>query len=99
MHLYVYNCVIHWDVHVGYSGSRCCAHNFGTAGCRNNGPSEHCHGTHSHTHTRANNGLQPKRIVLPVASNCFSTSSLSISKSVCIFMRASPVSLLVDQIG
>ena len=45
MHLYVYDCVIHWDVHVGYSGSRCCAHNFGTAGCRNNGPSEHCHGT------------------------------------------------------
>src|SRR4029434_2748860 len=24
---------------------RCCAHNFGTAGCRNNGPSEHCHET------------------------------------------------------
>ena len=45
MHLYVYDCVIHWDVHVGYSGSRCCAQNFGTAGCRNNGPSEHCHGT------------------------------------------------------
>ena len=22
MHLYVYDCVIHWDVHVGYSGSR-----------------------------------------------------------------------------
>ena len=20
--------MIHWDVHVGYSGSRCCAHNF-----------------------------------------------------------------------
>ena len=37
--------MIHWDVHVGYSGSRCCAHNFGTAGCRNNGPSEHCHET------------------------------------------------------
>ena len=33
MHLYVYDCVIHWDVHVGYSGLRCCAHNFGTAGC------------------------------------------------------------------
>ena len=45
MHLYVYDCVIHWDVHVGYSGPRCCAHNFGTAGCRNNGLSEHCHGT------------------------------------------------------
>ena len=30
---------------MGYSGSRCCTHNFGTAGCRNNGPSEHCHGT------------------------------------------------------
>src|SRR4029434_9273484 len=39
---------------------------------------------HIHTHMRANNGLQPKR-------NCFSTSSLSISKSV---LRASPVSLL-----
>src|SRR4029434_2671639 len=88
MHLYVYDCVIHWDVHVGYSGSRCCAHNFGTAGCWNNGLSEH-------SHTRANNGLQPKRIaLLPVASNCFSTSSLLISKSVRIFMRASPVSLL-----
>src|SRR4029434_6820566 len=36
MYLYVYDCVIHWDVHVGYSGSRCCAHNFGTAGCRTN---------------------------------------------------------------
>src|SRR4029434_5642862 len=53
---------------------------------------------HIHTYTRANNGLQPKRIaLLPVASNCFSTSSLSISKSVCIFMRASPVSLFVDR--
>src|SRR4029434_3823980 len=29
MHLYVYDCVIHWDVHVGYSGARCCADNFG----------------------------------------------------------------------
>src|SRR4029434_7486800 len=48
MHLYVYDCVIHWDLHVGYSGSRCCAHNFGTAGCRNNGLSEHCHGTLTH---------------------------------------------------
>src|SRR4029434_9090393 len=45
MHLYVYDCVINWDVHVGYSGSRCCAQNFGTAGCPNNGPSEHCLGT------------------------------------------------------
>src|SRR4029434_5245277 len=45
MHLYVYDCVIHWDVHVGNSGSRCCTHNFGTAGCRKNGLSEHCHGT------------------------------------------------------
>src|SRR4029434_4759725 len=44
-HLYVYDCVIHWDVHVGNSGSRCCTHNFGTAGCRKNGLSEHCHGT------------------------------------------------------
>ena len=48
MHLYVYDCVIHWDVHVGYSGSRCCADNFGTAGCRNNGLLEHCHGTNQH---------------------------------------------------
>src|SRR4029434_7048873 len=32
MHSYVYDCVIHWAVHVGYSGSRCCTHNFGTAG-------------------------------------------------------------------
>src|SRR4029434_10584632 len=45
MHLYVYDCVNNWDVHVGYSGSRCCADNFGTAGYRNNGLSEHCHGT------------------------------------------------------
>ena len=35
MHLYVYDCVIHWDVHVGYSGSLCCAHNFGIMGFRN----------------------------------------------------------------
>src|SRR4029434_1223912 len=50
---------------------------------------------HIHTHTCANNGLQPKRIaLLQVASNCLSTSSLSISKSVRIFIRTSPVSLL-----
>src|SRR4029434_5309399 len=48
-----------------------------------------------HTHTRANNELQPKHIaLLQVASNCLSTSSLSISKSVRIFIRTSPVSLL-----
>src|SRR4029434_2895897 len=52
---------------------------------------------HAHSHTRANNGLQPKRIVLPVASNCFSTSSLSISTSARIFLRARAVSLFVDR--